>query len=315
MVIIRDLEFQLDKDTAVTIGKFDGIHKGHRELIDRVLAKRAEGLSPTVFTFDKSPMEVFTGEPVPSLTTMNEKLRIFEFLGFDTVIVYPLTKESASIVPEDYITNLLCKQMRMKYIAAGEDLSFGNKGAGNAELLVNMSKNGVLCPNPDDERYNYTTEIISKKSIDGEEVSSSLIREVVTTGDMEKAAKLIGVPYAVSGMVAHGRKLGRKMGFPTVNIEVTKDKLMPPFGVYFSEVSVEGVHYNGITNVGCKPTVTDSKTVYAETNILDFDGDLYGKAITVKLLHFVRPEMKFESVEELKKQIDIDIEKGRIYFT
>ncbi|MDO4187818.1 MAG: bifunctional riboflavin kinase/FAD synthetase [Lachnospiraceae bacterium] len=306
MEIIRDTKFQLNKDTAVTIGKFDGIHRGHRELLDRVLFRKDEGLSPTVFTFDKSPQELFSGRKLSSLTTMEEKIRIFEHLGVENLVIYPLTEESASISPEDYITNILCKQMRMKYIVAGDDISFGHMGRGNAELLRSMSKI------KDKERYKL--EIIKKITIDGEEVSSSLIRSVVSEGDMEKASKLIGVPYAVSGIVAHGRRLGREMGFPTVNLIVSEDKLMPPFGVYFTEVSVNGKHYNGITNIGTKPTVTDDNTVFAETNILDFDSDIYGEQITVKLLKFHRREVKFSSVEELKQQIDTDIYSGKEYF-
>ena len=311
MEIIRDASFQLNRDTAVTIGKFDGIHRGHRELLDRVLLKKKEGLSPTVFTFDKAPQELFSGKKIASLTTMEEKIRIFEYLGFETLVIYPLTKESASTTPEDYITNILCKQMRMKYIAAGEDLSFGHMGRGDAKLLLDMSKENSAST----ESPQFETEIIKKIIIDGEEVSSTLIRDVVASGDMEKARELIGVPYAVSGVVTHGRRLGRQMGFPTVNLLISDDKLMPPFGVYFTEVSVKGKHYNGITNVGTKPTVTDNDSVFAETNILDFDEDVYGERITVKLLKFQRPEKKFSSINELQSQIDLDIKNGKEYFS
>lgn len=291
----------MNSDTAVAIGKFDGIHRGHRELLDRIIQKKAQGLEATVFTFDKSPLELFTGKKIPSLTTMEEKIRIFEYLGVDNLIIYPLTKESASITPIDYITTILCKQMKTKYIVAGEDLSFGNKGEGNADLLRQFP-----------ERFE--TDIIKKIIIDGKEVSSSLIRDVVASGNMDLAAKLIGVPYAVSGIVMHGKKLGREMGFPTVNIEVSEEKLMPPYGVYFAEVSIEGRHFNGITNIGCKPTVSESNSVFAETNILEFNEDVYGKRITVKLLKFERKEKKFESIELLKEQINQDIIRGREYF-
>lgn len=323
MRVIRDNIFQLNNETAVTIGKFDGIHRGHRELLDRILEKKSEGLEATVFTFDKSPAELFSGVSIPSLTTMEEKLRIFEHLGIDNVIVYPLNKESASIAPEDYITNILCKQMKMKYIVAGEDLSFGNRGEGNAALVERMSyansdENKNDCVSQKTVNTSccklYDTEIIKKIIIDGDEVGSTLIREIVSNGDMERAAKLIGVPYAVSGVVSHGRKLGREMGFPTVNIEVTNEKLMPPFGVYFAEVSIDGAHYNGITNIGCKPTVTNSNKIFAETNIFDFNDDAYDKLITVKLLKFHRPEKKFASINELKRQIDMDIQKGKEFF-
>ena len=301
MKIIRSTDFQLNNDTAVAIGKFDGIHRGHRELLDRIIAKKAEGLQASVFTFDKAPMELFGGEMIPSLTTMEEKIRIFEYLSIDNLIIYPLTFESAAIAPEDYITNILCKQMRMKYIAAGDDLSFGHMGRGDANLLKQYSDQ-------------FDIDIVSKLVIDGEEVSSSLIRDVVSKGDMAKASKLIGVPYAVTGIVSHGRKLGRTFGFPTVNIIVPKEKLMPPFGVYLAEVSIDGRHFNGITNIGNKPTVNNLNTVFAETHIFDFDEDAYGKRITVKLLKFVRSEKKFSSVDELKEQISVDIKYGREYF-
>ena len=304
MKIIKDNCFQLNNDSAVVIGKFDGIHRGHRELLDRIIAKKNRGLDAVVFTFDKSPAELFTGKKIPSLTTLEEKRRIFEFLGVDVLIEYPLTNETASIDPKDYITNILCKQCNMKYIAAGTDLSFGHMGKGDAKLVQEMAL-----------EYGYEAEIVDKILIDNDEVSSSLIRDVVASGDMLRAKELIGVPYAVSGIVSHGRKLGREMGFPTVNIEVPEEKLVPPYGVYFAEVSVEGRHFNGITNIGCKPTVTDSKQVYAETNILDFAEDVYGKRITVKLLHFSRPEQKFSSVDELKNRISIDMEECRKYFT
>lgn len=304
MNIIRSTEFQLNSDTAVAIGKFDGIHRGHRELLDRIIEKKQAGLEASVFTFDRSPLELFSGKHIASLTTMEEKIRIFKYLGVDNLIIYPLTRESAAISPIDYIINILCKQMHMKYIAAGTDLSFGDKGMGNAELLAEYSN-----------KYDYDVEIIDKLIVEGDEVSSSLIRDLVSAGDMEKVSRLIGVPYAVSGEVLHGRRLGRRMGFPTVNIEISKDKLLPPYGVYFTEVSIEGKHFNGITNIGSKPTVTDSDTIFAETNILDFNEDVYGKYITVKLLRFERPEKKFSSVEELKGQIETDIRKGKEFFS
>lgn len=302
MQIIHDTDFQLNSDSAVTIGKFDGIHRGHRLLLDAITDKKREGLKAVVFTFDISPLEFFSGKRVPSLTTGEEKRRIFEYLGIDTLIEYPLTKVSAAIPPKDYITKILCKQMRMKYIAAGSDISFGDKGSGDAGLLEEMQENI------------YTADIYGKLRIDGEEVSSTLIRDVISKGDMQKARKLIGVPYALSGTVMHGRKIGRSIGFPTVNIEVSDDKLIPPFGVYFTEVSSGGKHYNAVTNIGTKPTVADSQKAYCETNIFNFDKDIYGQKITVKLLKFVRAEKKFSDVSKLKKQISADIIAGKEFF-
>ena len=304
MIIIKDTtEFNIDAESAVTIGKFDGIHRGHRELIDRILEKKKDGLQSVVFTFDKSPLEFFSGKTVPGLTTVEEKRRIFEFLGIDVLVEFPLNKETAATDPERFIDDILISKLNMKYIAAGTDITFGYKGLGNAELIKEKATG----------HYDY--DIVDKLILDGDEVSSSLIREIVAIGDMEKASKLIGVPYAIKGKITRGNQIGRTIGFPTINIEVSRDKLMPPFGVYYTEISIEGKHYNGITNVGTKPTVTDDETVFAETNILDFNEDVYDKSATVKLLHFARPERKFDSLDELKSQISNDIEGGVTFFT
>lgn len=302
LIFTGTTEFELDGEYAVTIGKFDGIHKGHRELIDRMLCKSSE-LKSAVFSFDKSPGEFFSGKELPALTTKVEKRIIFDFLGIDALVEYPFNDEVAATDPEAFIRDILVGKMHAKYIVAGKDASFGDKGKGDAELIARLS-----------EKYGYEYEIVDKLNIDGEEVSSTLIRNYVSSGNMEKASKLIGVPYAIRGIVTTGNRIGRTIGFPTINIEISKSKLMPPFGVYFTEIKIDGKHYNGITNIGTKPTITDDHTVFAETNILDFNEDVYGREATVKLLHFRRPEMKFDGLESLKNQIADDIRAGKEYF-
>ena len=301
-IISGTTEFELNGDYAVTIGKFDGVHKGHRELIDRILCK--PNLKSAIFTFDKSPTEYFLGKTIPALTTLEEKRRIFSYLGIDTLIEFPLNDVTSKISPESFIKNILAEKLHTKYIVAGCDVSFGYMGEGNAKLI---SKKAY--------ELGYDYEIIDKLVIGNEEVSSTIIRDYVKKGNMEKAKELIGVPYAIVGTVVRGNQIGRTIGFPTINIEVKPSKLMPPFGVYFTEISVNGNHYNGITNVGTKPTVTDDRAVFAETNILDFNEEIYGMDVTVKLLHFERPERKFNGLDELKNQISSDIAKGRNYFT
>lgn len=306
MIIIENTtEFELDGEYAVTIGKFDGVHKGHRELIDRIIEKKNtnENIKTAVFTFDKSPTEFFSGMAIPALTTKEEKRRIFEYLGIDVLVEFPFNKEIASTDPEKFIREILINKMHAKYIVAGNDVSYGDKGNGNAELLINLSK-----------ELSYDVEIVDKILIDDVEISSTVIRECVSSGKMEEANKYIGVPYAIRGTVVKGNQIGRTIGFPTINIEVSRDKLMPPFGVYFAEISLDGIYYNGITNVGTKPTITDDKTVFAETNILNFNDNVYNKNATVKLLHFQRPEMKFKGIDELKNQISNDIKNGKEYF-
>lgn len=303
LIISGTTEFELDGEYAVTIGKFDGIHKGHRELLDRILVRKEKGLKTAVFTFDKSPAEVFLNKVIPALTTMEEKRDIFDFLGVDVLIEFPFNLQTAAISPEDFIKDILVKKVHSKYISVGADASYGDKGKGDADLIKKLA-----------DECRYECEIVDKIYIDGEEVSSTLIREYVKNGRMEKAQQLIGVPYAIRGTVVKGNQIGRTIGFPTVNIEVSREKLVPPFGVYFAEISLGGKHYNGITNVGIKPTVSNDDTVYAETNILDFNEDVYGKDVKVKLLHFERPERKFNSIEELRNQISNDIRNGKEYF-
>lgn len=301
-IIEKETDFQLNRSSAVAIGKFDGIHRGHQSLLQHVLEQKDRGMQAVVFTFDPSPAALFSGESLPELTTKKEKRKLFEELGIDVLIEFPLDFTTAATEPEVFIERVLAGQMKTAYIAAGEDLSFGKKGRGDATLLEKMAG-----------RFGYETEIIEKVCLEGVEISSSYVREVVKTGDMEKAERLIGEAYSVSGIVAHGKKLGRKLGMPTVNLLPEKEKLLPPYGVYFSEVFVEERVYRGITNIGCKPTVNDEKQAGVETYLYDFAQDIYGKEITVRLFSFHRPERKFESVEALKRQMAADIARGRYY--
>lgn len=301
-IIERETAFQLHKPSAVAIGKFDGIHRGHQSLLRHVLEQKEKGLQAVVFTFDPSPAALFSGEDLPELTTKREKRRLFQEMGIDVLIEFPLNFTTAATEPEAFIEKVLAGQMKTAYIAAGEDLSFGKKGKGDAALLRRMAGS-----------FGYRTEIIEKVCLDGVEISSSYVREVIKSGDMEKAERLIGEAYSVSGVVAHGKKLGRKLGMPTVNLLPEREKLLPPYGVYFSEVSLGERVYKGITNIGCKPTVNEEKQAGVETYLYDFAQDIYGKEITVRLFSFHRPERKFESVEALKKQMASDIAQGRYY--
>lgn len=301
-IIERETAFQLNRPSAVAIGKFDGIHRGHQSLLRHILEQKEKGLRAVVFTFDLSPAVLFSGESLPELTTKREKRKLFEELGIDVLIEFPLNKESAAMSAEEFIERVLAEQMKTAYVAAGTDLSFGRGGKGDTKLLEKFAG-----------QYGYRTDIIEKVCLDGVEISSSYVREVVKAGDMEKAERLIGEAYSVSGTVAHGKKLGRRLGMPTVNLLPEIEKLLPPYGVYFSEVSYGDRVYKGITNIGCKPTVNNEKQAGVETYLYDFAQEIYGKEITVRLFSFHRPEMKFQSVEELKKQMAADIAKGRYY--
>lgn len=309
MKIIQNKEkFILSDPTAVAIGKFDGIHVGHRQLLAEILKQKKQGLKACVFTFDPSPA-VFFGMPINGeLTTREEKRRLFEAMGVDILVEFPMNADTAQIKPEHFVKEVLVDMLKAKFVAAGEDVSFGDKGAGNADLLKQM-----------EQECGYTTCLISKVCYEDREVSSTFVRECVELGDMETAQKLLGCAYSVEGEVVHGYQLGRKLAMPTINLIPEESKLLPPYGVYFSEVSIWNEQaqiwekHGGVTNIGCKPTVESEKKVGVETHIFDINKDLYGQWVRVDLLKFHRPEQHFGDVERLKEELHKDSQICRKY--
>lgn len=304
MVLIQGTtEFETEGRTAVAVGKFDGIHKGHKKLLEEVVSCQKEGLLAVVFTFDLSFSSFLQKTQQKELTTKEEKRAIFEQMGIDILIEFPLTETTAAITPENFIIEILVQKLHAKKIVAGSDVTFGYKGAGNASLLKKM-----------EEQFGYEVSFIEKVCYERQEISSSYVREEVKKGRMQLVTKLLGYPYSISGIIQHGSKIGRTIGMPTVNLIPDEDKLLPPNGVYFAKIIYNGEEFNGITNIGCKPTVTDKLTILAETYIYDFDKDIYGNAITVQLLSYQRPEIKFDGLEALKDQMQRDKEAGRLFF-
>ncbi len=298
-IVTNTLEFQLNRDTAVAIGKFDGLHMGHRMLLGRVIEQKQRGLSPCVFTFDPSPAVLFGLSDGKELMTREEKRRVFQELGVETLVEFPLTKATAAMEPETFVEEILVKRLRIGYVAAGEDVSFGCGGAGDAALLRRLGG-----------EYGYEVQTVEKLKMYGQEVSSTYVRSRIEKGCMEEAAALLGTPYTVSGRVCHGARLGRTLGMPTVNLQPPAAKLLPPFGVYYSRVLYESRTYRGISNIGCKPTVTDAGQAGVETYLYDFDREIYGEEIRVQLLAFRRPEQRFVTLEALKNQMQADIAAG-----
>lgn len=301
-IIAGTLDFELNRDTAVAIGKFDGMHLGHRELIGRLLQKKECGLAPCVLTFDPSPAVFFGFSDGKEINTVSEKRDILAVMGVEVLVEFPMCSETACMPAEVFVEEILVKRLHTKWIIAGTDVSFGDKGAGDAVLLERLSV-----------KYGYQLTTIDKVLYDGEEISSTRIRKNLLEGNMQYAELLMGAPYTISGEVVHGKALGRRIGMPTVNILPSENKLMPPCGVYFSNVYVEGKEYGGISNVGYKPTVNKEPVLGVETYIYDFSGDLYDKQISVALLAFKRPEMQFATIEELKHQMEEDISAGRTF--
>ncbi len=303
MRIIADTtDFKILRPTAVAIGKFDGLHRGHRELLDQILQTKNRGYLSTIFTFDPPPEVLFGKRLAKEITTKEEKRIIFDELGVDILIEYPLNEVSAAIAPEDFVKEVLKDRMNMSYLAAGYDLSFGHKGAGNADLLRKLAP-----------ELGFELKIIEKVCDEGREISSTFIREEVETGNLEHVGRLLGEPYMIIGQVVHGAKLGRKIGMPTINILPEKEKMLPPNGVYYSRTKIGDKEYKSITNIGKKPTVSNAEQIGVETYLYEFEQDVYGKNAIVKLLEYKRPEKKFENLDELKAQMLKDINDGREY--
>ncbi len=287
-------DFFSDRPTAVTLGKFDGIHLGHQKLIREIARLQKEGWRGVVFTIAPEDRTV--------LLTVEEKKRILESYGIDCMIRCPYVPEILSMEPEAFVEEILVKQLKAGYIVVGTDFRFGRGRSGDAQLLVRLQK-----------KYGFRVIVVEKECYQGREISSTYIREALAHADMELVEKLLGFAYPVCGQILHGRQLGRKIGMPTINMVPDIKKLLPLPGVYYSDVSVAGVLYHGVTNVGYKPTV-DGSFLGIETYLYGTKSNLYGCEAEVRIRSFRRNEKKFDSVEELKRQMEKDILSGKEYF-
>ena len=301
-IIEKMTKFSIEGPSAVAIGKFDGIHRGHRKLLEDLYKEKEKGKKTVIFTFDPSPASFFAGETVPGLMTKEEKRQVFLENGIDVLVEFPMNKETAAIPADVFVRKYLVEQMNAKYVVAGLDVSFGDKGKGDWNLLQSLG-----------HELGFETHFIKKVECNGREISSTYVREEITNGNMENAAFLLGFPYTFSGVVKHGRALGRTIGIPTINIVPDKEKILPPNGVYFSKVQIGNKTYKGMTNVGCKPTVDSKGEIVIETFIYDFKEDVYDEDVSVSLLKFRRPEKKFADINELKEQMEKDLAAGKEY--
>ncbi len=301
MQIITSLdELKLNKDSALAIGKFDGIHLGHKKLLSAILDKKKDGLQTVVFTFNPSPAALFSKVKEKEITSLEEKRIVFANMGVDVLIEFPLTFETAAMSKEEFVEKILVDSLRVKYIAAGTDLSFAKNGEGNSDFLKEKGK-----------ELDFIVEIIDKITLNDEIISSTAIRQAISNGNVEKATQMLGTPYFIGGVVEKGRQIGRTIGFPTVNLSVMEDKLLPLNGVYLTKVLVNSREYFAITNVGCKPTVSTEGIIGIESYLYDFEHIIYGEPIKVLFLQFVREERQFCNLIELKKQIESDREYGK----
>lgn len=289
-------DFELVKASAVTLGKFDGVHQGHQKLISIVKEKAKEnGLLSLVFTFDRIPLSICPQRQQHFIMTNSERRAFLNSLGIDAEIEFPFTEELMNTEPEEFIQKILIDRLNAKYVVVGTDYHFGKGRRGDAGMLVEKGP-----------EYGFETIVVEKERYQDREISSTYVREELSAGHMETVNVLLGRPYSVRGIVSPGNQMGRQFEIPTMNIYPPESKLLPPNGVYASVTSMDGREYYGVTNLGTKPTVSDTQSIGLETHLFDYSGDAYGQVIEVKLMHFLRQEMKFDSVEALKKQMESD---------
>lgn len=296
------IDVSLHSRSVVALGCFDGVHTAHAKVISEAKNKADElSCKCVVWTFDTPPKNFFLTTPVPLLTDKEQKQEAIQALGADILVSVPFDKNTAEISAEDFFFEIILKRLNACHIVCGFDYAFGKNGKGNAALLQQLCySNGI------------GLSVISEVSEGGITVSSSVIRDFLLKGEPQKAARLLGRPYALRSKVINGQHLARKLGFPTVNQEIPAGMLIPKYGVYVSEImtSTHSKKLYGITNVGIRPTVGGS-TPFVETHIFDFDGDLYGSEIQVGFLSFLRSEMKFGSIDELSAQVKKDIASAK----
>jgi riboflavin kinase/FMN adenylyltransferase len=294
--------------SVLTIGNFDGVHRGHQALVESLLdVKRRLGdprIRVTVVTFDPHPAEVLRpGVHVPKLSSLPEKIRLLTNLGVDEVRVVPFTAEFAQTSARAFFERVVTGTFDPVHVSVGSNFYFGQGREGTPELMMEWCRAASI-----------SAQIQPPIEVDGELVSSSRIRARLQEGAVASAARLLGHHFSLRGEVRHGDKRGRQLGFPTANLLPDADLCLPKKGVYLSSATVEGRTFASITNVGTRPTFKGSGHLSVETHLLNFDGDLYGKQLSVEFRDRIRDEMRFEGVGQLVQQIqaDIEIAKSRL---
>ncbi len=283
--------------TGVALGNFDGVHIGHQKLIrSTVRSCKENNLSSIIFTFQNHPRNITDeSNSVKIIATWKEKIELIQSFGVDYMVAVEFDKKFREMSPEDFVTKILIKKLNMQEANCGFHYKFGHKARGNTDILSKMARS-----------YRFKLFVLNPVKIDNNLVSSTIIRELISAGKMEECSKFLGRYYSLEGTVIWGKQLGKKMGFPTANILVNESRVIPPNGVYITKCFVNNNVYDSITNIGYKPTIGSEKRLI-ETYIIGFDKDIYGEEIKVEFYKNIRGEVKFNSIDELKNQIQKDL--------
>ncbi|MBA1333910.1 MAG: FMN adenylyltransferase / Riboflavin kinase [Firmicutes bacterium] len=283
---------------GVALGNFDGVHLGHRTLLERLKEKSKElNCSSMVFTFKQHPQNVLNkNSKLPLIYPADIKREIIEGIGIDFIEMCDFTKDLSIMEPEKFLREVLLKRFPIKYIVVGFNYRFGHNGRGDIEFLTGFG-----------QREGIPVEVVDPVCVDGEVVSSSLIRKLLLSGDIKRANRYLGGNFFIRGEVKRGDGRGKGMGFPTANIDLSQDLLLPAKGVYITHTNCRGASFPSITNVGIKPTFSGNKMVI-ETNIRGLNEEIYNEVIQIEFIDRIRDEKKFENKEELKKQLELDLE-------
>ncbi|CAI8801867.1 bifunctional riboflavin kinase/FAD synthetase [Chryseobacterium sp. IT-36CA2] len=289
-------DYSSQKPLALSLGMFDGVHLGHKSIIDELTKVGTENnLETAILTFWPHPRFVFNpNEDLKLLNTLEEKKQLVEKYGIDNLFLKEFDEEFRNLTGEEFVRQILVDKLNVKYLIIGYDHSFGKNKSGNFELLKKLSK-----------ELDFEVEQMEAINIHENNISSTKVRNALLTGNITEANEMLGYPYSVSGTIVHGKKIGRTIGYPTANIDTESIKLLPKKGAYIVEVFIKGNQYKGMLSVGTNPTVNGEKLT-VEVYILDFDDNIYDEKITVRFRDFLHDEIKFESLEKLIEKLDLD---------
>lgn len=298
MKIVNSIKsFNANKPTIVTIGTFDGVHLGHKKILEKIVENaHSQNCESLVLTFFPHPRTILQADSeMKQLNTLAEKTNLLSALGIDNLVIHPFDAAFSRLTAEEFVKQVLVDTFKIKKIIIGHDHRFGRNRTANIDDLIEFGN-----------KFGFEVEEISAKEINEVSISSTKIRNALTEGNIELANNYLGYYYSLTGIVSKGKQLGRTIGFPTANIKIVEEyKLIPQNGVYIVQSNLDGISYYGMMNIGTRPTV-DGTTQTIEIHFFDFQKELYNQKITISLLHRMRSEQKFKSVDALKKQLDKD---------